>query len=167
MNKTGIRRGFGWKRSPNIAKPGEKEIRLLKYIEHRYPEMKKYCRMFETKRKSIFVMAKLAKGTTFRNPEKVRELMGLPLAEQDKGALYAYFDIGTKLMVFETGMEALPEGMYREIAHGRYYGRRSYQELMETYGVDHKTIQRALRRTNEFLAESVKTYFQLAEKCPF
>lgn len=110
-------------------------------------------------------MAQIKPGEiTFLNTEKVKELMSLPLSEDDKNGLFAYFDACTKIMVIKIGMERLPEGQYREIAHDRYYGRLSYNEIMEKYGVSHDTVRRAVNRTNDYLAEYVKWYKDLTEQ---
>ena len=88
-----LKRGFGWKRFSNISEGSDEEKRMLKSIIHDYPDLKNYCRFFETKRRSIIVMAELeGEDTTFLNTEKLQELLALPMNEDDKRKLYAYFD---------------------------------------------------------------------------
>ena len=138
-----LKRGFGWSRFSNISEGSDEEKRVLKSLIHDYPDLKNYCRFFETKRRSIIVMAGFeGEDTTFLNAEKLKELLALPINEDDKRKLYAYFDASTKIMALEMGMEGLPEGMYREIAYDRHYGRMSYKQIMEKYHVNHKRIQR-------------------------
>lgn len=162
--KTHVKRGFGWKRVGNVCRDDTECISILKAIIRDFQELKDYCRHFETKRKSLFMMAEIRAGTTFWDSGKVKELMGLALSEDDKKALFVYFDASTRIMVLETGMGKLPEGQYREIAFDRYFGRMSYKEIMAKHGVSQKTVQRALRRTNEYLLAYVGWYLDMAEK---
>lgn len=160
--KESLKRGFGWSRFSNKAGSSEEEKRVLKSIIHDYPDLKNYCRFFETKRRSIFVMAGLeGEDTTFLNAEKLKELLALPINEDDKRKLYAYFDASTKILTLEMGMEGLPDGMYREIAHDRYFGRMTYKQIMEKYGVNHKTVQRALQKVTGHLVKYARWYLEL------
>ena len=159
-----LKRGFGWSRFSNISEGSDEENRVLKSLIHDYPDLKNYCRFFETKRRSIIVMAGFeGEDTTFLNAEKLKELLALPINEDDKRKLYAYFDASTKIMALEMGMEGLPEGMYREIAYDRHYGRMSYKQIMEKYDVNHKTIQRALQKAAGYLIRYARWYLELVK----
>ena len=172
-----LRRGFGWKRIVNSGTASNEEYQVLKGIIHDYPDLKDYCRFFENKRRSIIAMARLEEtDATFLNGEKLRGLLLLPLDDGDKKMLFAYFDARTKVMALEIGMEGLPEGMYREIAYDRYFGRLSYKDIMKKYEVNHKTVQRALKRASDYLVTYAKWYLDLSfdvkdclerKKCPF
>ena len=158
------KRGFGWKRIHQVSEGTKEEQVLLKNILHDYQDLKHYCQFFETKRRSIIIMAGLEEeNTTFLNTEKLHELMKLSLNEDDKRMLFAYFDACTKIMIVDVGMEGLPDGMYREIAFDRYFGGLSYKQLMEKYKVNHKTVQRGLTRVRNYLAEYVRWYMELAK----
>lgn len=110
-------------------------------------------------------MAEIEEGEiTFLNVGKIKELMGLPMSEEDKKALFAYFDASTQIMVLETGMEGLPEGQYREIAYDRYFERMSYKEIMQKHSVNKKTVQRALGKTKAYLLTYSRWYLDLAGK---
>lgn len=162
--KTPVKRGFGWKRVGNVCRADTECMNILKETIREYQELKDYCRHFETKRKSLFMMGKIRAGATFLDNGKVKELMGLPLSADDKKALFVYFDASTRIMVLETGMGNLPEGQYREIAFDRYLGRMTYKEIMAKHGVNQKTVQRALRRTNEYLLVYARWYLDMAGK---
>lgn len=58
-------------------------------------------------------------------------------------------------------MEGLPDGMYREIAHDRYFGRMTYKQIMEKHSVNHQTVKRALRRASEYLTRYARWYLEL------
>lgn len=164
QNEPQSRRGFGWKRISNPYTATDEERRAVKEIMHELPDLKNYCRYFENKRRSLFEMAEIKPGEiTFLDTEKVKELLSLPLSEDDKKGLYSYFDASTKIMAMEMGMEGLPDGQYREIAYDRYYGRKSYNEIMKKRNVSHDTVRRAVIRTNNYLAEYVRWYRSLAE----
>jgi hypothetical protein len=165
QNESQLRRGFGWKRIKNSHAATDAERREVKKIMFKLSDLKNYCKYFENKRHSIFEMAEIKPGEiTFLNAEKVKELLSLPLSEDDKKGLYSYFDASTKIMAMEMGMEGLPDGQYREIACDRYYSRRTYNEIMEKYDVSHATVRRAMIRTNNYLAEYVNWYNGLEEK---
>ena len=75
-----LKRGFGWSRFSNISEGSDEEKRVLKSLIHDYPDLKNYCRFFETKRRSIIVMAGFeGEDTTFLNAEKLKELLALPI----------------------------------------------------------------------------------------
>ena len=172
-----LRRGFGWKRIINTGEASKEVYQVLKRIIHDYPDLKDYCRIFENKRRSIITMARLEEtDATFLNGEKLRDLLLLPLDDGDKKMLFAYFDARTKVMALEIGMEGLPEGIYREIVYDRYFGRLSYKDIMKKYEVNHKTVQRALKRARDYLVTYAKWYLDLSfglkdclerKKCPF
>ena len=154
-----LKRGFGWKRFSNISEGSDEEKRMLKSIIHDYPDLKNYCRFFETKRRSIIVMAGLeGEDTTFLNTEKLKDLLALPMNEDDKRKLYAYFDASTKIMALELGMEGLPDGRYKGIVQDKYFKRLSYIQLMEKYGVSRETVHRALKRANGYLLRYARWY---------
>ena len=137
MTEKPVKRGFGWKRMGDVHKADAECAIMLKEIIRRLPELREYCRYFESRRKSLLTMAEIEEGEiTFLNVGKIKELMGLPMSEEDKKALFAYFDASTQIMVLETGMEGLPEGQYREIAYDRYFERMSYQEIMQKHSVN-------------------------------
>lgn len=139
MTEKPVKRGFGWKRMGDVHKADAECAIMLKEIIRRLPELREYCRYFESRRKSLLTMAEIEEGEiTFLNVGKIKELMGLPMSEEDKKALFAYFDASTQIMVLETGMEGLPEGQYREIAYDRYFERMSYQEIMQKHSVNKK-----------------------------
>ena len=162
--KDPVKRGFGWKRIQQAPEGTREERILLKNILHDYQDLKQYCQFFETKRRSIIIMAGLEKeNTTFLNAEKFHELMELSLNEDDKRMLFTYFDACTKIMIVDIGMEGFPDGMYREIAFDRYFGGLSYKQLMEKYQVNHKTVQRGLTRVRNYLIEYVRWYVELAQ----
>lgn len=164
-NVSELRRGFGWTRIMNPYTATEAERRTVKEIMLKLADLKNYCRYFENKRRSLFEMAGIEPGRiTFANTEKVTELMSLPLSEEDRIGLYSYIDASTKIMAMEMGMEGMPDGQYREIACERYYGRHSYREIMEKYGVSRDTVRRAVIRVNNYLAEYVNWYNDLAGK---
>ena len=102
--------------------------------------------------------------TTFLNAEKLKELLALPINEDDKRKLYAYFDANTKIMALEMGMEGLPEGRYKEIAFDKYFKKLTYIQLMEKHGVSRETVHRALNRANSYLLRYVKWYLGLLPK---
>lgn len=157
-----LKRGFGWRHMGRCTVTKE-DSRMIKAIMRELSEIKTYCRYFENKRGSIFKMAGITPGEiTFLDMEKVKELLALPMAEDDKKGLYAYFDARTKIMLMAIGMERLPKGQYRKIAQDRYYMRLSYREIMDKYGVSHDTVRRAMARTNQCLAEYVRWYNELA-----
>ena len=121
MDGKPVKRGFGWKRMGDVHKADAECVSTLKGLIRKLPELREYCRYFEARRKSLLTMAEIEEGEiTFLNVEKIKELMGLPMSEEDKKALFAYFDASTQIMVLETGMGGLPEGQYREIAYDRY-----------------------------------------------
>ena len=97
--------------------------------------------------------------TTFLNAEKLKELLALPINEDDKRKLYAYFDANTKIMALEMGMEGLPEGRYKEIAFDKYFKKLTYIQLMEK----HKTIQRALQKAAGYLIRYARWYLELVK----
>lgn len=165
QNESQLRRGFGWKRIKNPYTATDAERRAVKETMLKLADLRNYCQYFENKRRSIFEMAGIKPGeVTFINAEKIKELMSLPLTEEDKKGLYSYFDASTKIMAMEMGMEGMPDGQYREIAYDRYYGRHTYNEIMEKYGVSHDTVRRAVIRANNYLAEYVRWYDDLAKK---
>ena len=160
-----LKRGFGWKRFSNISEGSDEEKRMLKNIIHDYPDLKNYCRFFETKRRSIIVTAGLeGEDTTFLNTEKLKELLALPMNEDDKRKLYAYFDASTKIMALEHGMEGLPDGRYKEIVQDKYFKRVTYIQLMGKYGVSGETVHRALERANGYLPRYARWYLELLPK---
>ena len=160
-----LKRGFGWNRFSDISDASDEEKRVLKSIIHDYPDLKNYCRFFEARRRSIIVMAGLeGEDTTFLNAEKLKELLALPINEDDKRKLYAYFDANTKIMALEMGMEGLPEGRYKEIAFDKYFKKLTYIQLMEKHGVSRETVHRALNRANSYLLRYVKWYLGLLPK---
>lgn len=165
MAEKPVKRGFGWKRMGDIHKADAECVSTLKGLIRKLPELREYCRYFEARRKSLLTMAEIEEGEiTFLNVEKIKELMGLPMSEEDKKALFAYFDASTQIMVLETGMEGLPEGQYREIAYDRYFERMSYKEIMQKHSVNKKTVQRALGKTKAYLLTYSRWYLDLAGK---
>ena len=164
MTEKPVKRGFGWKRMGDVHKADAECAIMLKEIIRRLPELREYCRYFESRRKSLLTMAEIEGEITFLNVGKIKELMGLPMSEEDKKALFAYFDASTQIMVLETGMEGLPEGQYREIAYDRYFERMSYQEIMQKHSVNKKTVQRALGKTKAYLLTYSRWYLDLAGK---
>lgn len=161
---TALKPGFGWVRMGAVQKD-EEALRLLKEIIKKYPDLKEYCRFFEKSRRSILEMAGAADcRITFLEAGKVAGLLRLPLVEEDRAALRNYLTAATQAMALEMGMEGLPEGLYREIAYDRYFGRMGCREVMEKYGVSRDTVRRAGVKVNGWLAEYARWYMELAEK---
>lgn len=157
--------GFGWKRIYGSYEGNDEDYRVLKRIIHDYPNLKWYRRKFEKDYKFLIDLAELeGADVTFVNSERLNELLALPIAEVDKKKLYAYFRANTKVMVLEIGMESLPEGLYREVAYDKYFGRMTYQQIMEKYDVNHKRVQRALKKARQLLAKYARWYLDLAKE---
>lgn len=156
--------GFGWVRMGAVQKD-EEALRLLKEMIKKYPDLKEYCCFFEKSRRSILEMAGAADcRITFLETAKAAVLLRLPLVEGDRAALRNYLRAATQVMALEMGMEGLLEGLYREIAYDRYFGRKGCREVMEKYGVSRDTVRRAAVKVNGWLAEYARWYMELAEK---
>lgn len=166
MTEKPVKRGFGWKRMGDVHKADAECAIMLKEINPKAAGTKGILPLFwEQEKKPAYYGRDWGGGDYL--PEwmgKIKELMGLPMSEEDKKALFAYFDASTQIMVLETGMEGLPEGQYREIAYDRYFERMSYQEIMQKHSVNKKTVQRALGKTKAYLLTYSRWYLDLAGK---
>ena len=149
-----------------IEKPqaSEDTIKLVKQMIKEYPQRKYEIYAYEHSK--VKMLRYITTGLPFTKDEfdRVKYYAAKDLPRNEKNALMRYFEDREIVFLLESGMETVPKGQRKDIAHDRIFNNMNSHKIIEKYDVAYITYRRAMREAINYIGVYVENYVRSKDK---
>lgn len=143
-----------------IEKPqvSDEMLKRVKWMIKEYPQRKYEIYCYEHSNVKMKRFVPVGKPFTKEETLTIQKYQSMKLPTGEKNALLRYFEDRELVFLLESGMNIVPDGVYKDIATDKILAGLSTDDIMKKYGVCERTVKRAVHDVKLYIAAFVEQY---------